>query len=82
MLTCLKTVFQRITISRTMRLKTKYVRLQVTGQCTTPDKWTSCGLRRRFRRGYGDFGFYDHSDIMTKMVWSQGGHNKRRLLYF
>ena len=43
--------------------------------------WTSCGLRRRFRRGYGDFGFYDHSDIMTKMVWSQGGHNKRRLLY-
>ena len=39
MLTCLKTVFQRITISRTMRLKTKYVRLQVTGQCTTPDKW-------------------------------------------
>ena len=34
--------------------------------------WTSCGLRRRFRRGYGDFGFYDHSDIMIKMVWSQG----------
>ena len=22
------------------------------------------------------------SDIMTKMVWSQGGHIKRRLLYF
>ena len=32
-------------------------------------------------RGYDDFGFYDHSDIMTKMVWSQGGHIKRRLLY-
>ena len=26
--------------------------------------------------------FYDHSDIMTKMVWSQGSHIKRRLLYF
>ena len=25
--------------------------------------WTSCGLRRRFRCGYGGFGFYDHSDI-------------------
>ena len=22
--------------------------------------WTSCDLGRRFRRGYGDFGFYDH----------------------
>ena len=43
--------------------------------------WTSCGLRPRFRRGYGGFGFYNHSDIMTKMVWSQGGHIKRRLLY-
>ena len=44
--------------------------------------WTSCGLRRRFRRGYGGFGFYDHLDIMTKIVWSQGGHIKRRLLYY
>ena len=44
--------------------------------------WTSCGLRRRFGRGNGDFGFYDDSDILTKMVWSQGGHNKQRLLYF
>jgi len=26
------------------------------------------------------FGFYDHSDVMTKMVWSQGCHIKRRLL--
>ena len=43
--------------------------------------WTSCGLRPRFRCGYGDFSFYNHSDIMTKMVWSQGGHIKRRLLY-
>ena len=43
---------------------------------------TSCRSRFRFRRGYGDFGFYDHSDIMTKMVWSQGGHIKRRLLYY
>ena len=43
--------------------------------------WTSCGLRRRFKSCYGSFGFYDHSDIMTKMVWSQGGHIKRRLLY-
>ena len=43
--------------------------------------WTSCGLRPRFRCGYGGFGFYDHSDIMTKMAWSQGGHIKRRLLY-
>ena len=43
--------------------------------------WTSCGLRPRFSCGYGDFGFYNHSDIMTKMVWSQGGHIKRRLLY-
>ena len=42
--------------------------------------WTSCGLRRRFRSCYGGFGFYNHSDIMTKMVWSQGGHTKRRLL--
>ena len=25
-------------------------------------------------------GFYDHLDIMTKMVWSQGGHIKRRVL--
>ena len=32
--------------------------------------WASCGLRRRFRCGYGGFGFYDHSDIMTKLVWS------------
>ena len=39
--------------------------------------WTSCCLLRRFRRGYGDFGFYDHSDIMTKMVWSQKGHITR-----
>ena len=31
--------------------------------------------------GYGNFGFYDHSDIMTKMAWSQGGHTKRHLLY-
>ena len=30
----------------------------------------SCRLRFRFRHGYGDFGSYDHSDIMTKMVWS------------
>ena len=43
--------------------------------------WTSCGLRHRFMRGYGDFGFYDHSDITTKLVWSQGGQIKRRLLY-
>ena len=43
--------------------------------------WNSCGLRRRFRSCYGDFGFYDHSGIRTKMVWSQGGHIKRRLLY-
>ena len=43
--------------------------------------WTSGGLRPRFRCGYGDFGFYNHSDIMTKMVWSQGGHIKRRLHY-
>ena len=42
--------------------------------------WTSCGLRRRFRRGYGNFGFYEHSDIVAKMVWSQGGRIKRRLL--
>ena len=46
------------------------------------DIWTSCGLRRRFRHGYGCFGFYDHSDIMTKMVWSQDGHIERRLLYY
>ena len=44
--------------------------------------WTFRGLRRRFRRGYGDFGFYDHSDIMIKMIWSQGGHIKRRQLQF
>ena len=25
---------------------------------------------------------FDHSDIMTKMFWSQGGHIKRGLLYF
>ena len=37
--------------------------------------WTSRGLRSRFRHGYGNFGFYDHSNIMTKMVWSQGGHD-------
>ena len=43
--------------------------------------WISCGLRHRFRCGYDGFGFYDHSDIMTKMVWSQGGDTKRRLLY-
>ena len=43
--------------------------------------WTSCGLRRRFRSCYGGFGFYNQSDIMTKMVWSQGGHIKLRLLY-
>ena len=42
--------------------------------------WTSCDLRRRFRCGYGGFGFYNHSDIMTKMVWSQGGHIKWRQL--
>ena len=36
--------------------------------------WTSCGLRRRFRSCYGGFGFYSLLDIMTKMVWSQGGH--------
>ena len=36
--------------------------------------WTSFGLRPRFRCGYGAFGFYNHSDIMTKVVWSQGGH--------
>ena len=45
--------------------------------------WTSCGLRRRFRSYYGGFDFYDHSDIMTKMVWSKVvGHIRRRLLYF
>ena len=33
--------------------------------------WTSCGLRPRFRCGYGDFDFYNHSDIMTTLVWSQ-----------
>ena len=33
--------------------------------------WISCGLRHRFRCGYDGFGFYDHSDIMTKMAWSQ-----------
>ena len=44
--------------------------------------WTSCGLRRRFRSCHGGFGFYNHSDLMTKMVWSQGGHIKRRLLYY
>ena len=43
--------------------------------------WTSCGLRRQFRSCYGGFSFYNHSDIMTKMVWSQGGHIKRRLPY-
>ena len=43
--------------------------------------WISCGLRRRFRCGYDGFGFYDHSDTMTKMVWSQSGHINRRLLY-
>ena len=41
--------------------------------------WTSCGLRRRFRRGYGDFGFCEHLGITTKMVWSHRGHIKRRL---
>ena len=35
--------------------------------------WTSCGLPRRFGHGDGDFGFYDHSGIMTKMVWSELG---------
>ena len=44
--------------------------------------WISCGLRHRFRCGYDGFGFYNHSDIMTKMVWSQSGHVKRRLLYY
>ena len=44
--------------------------------------WICCGLRHRFMCGYGGFGFYDHSDIMTKMAWSQSGHIKRRLLYF
>ena len=44
--------------------------------------WISCGLRHRFRCGYDGFGFYDHSDIMTKMVWSQSGHINRRLLYY
>ena len=43
--------------------------------------WTSCGLRPRFRCGDGGFGFYNHSDIVIKMVLSQGGHIKRRLLY-
>ena len=43
--------------------------------------WTSCDLRRRFKSCCGGFSFYDHSDIMTKMVWSQGGHIKLRLLY-
>ena len=43
--------------------------------------WISCGLGHRFRCGYDGFGFYDHLDIMTKMVWSQSGHIKRRLLY-
>ena len=27
------------------------------------------------------FSFHNHLDILTKMVWSQGGHIKRRLLY-
>ena len=44
--------------------------------------WTSCGLRPRFRCGYGDFGFYHLSYIMTKMVRSQGGHIKWLQLYF
>ena len=26
--------------------------------------WASCGLRRRFRRGYGDFGFYDQNGLV------------------
>ena len=43
--------------------------------------WSSCGLRSRFRCDYGDFGFYEHSDITNKMVWSQGGHTKQCLLY-
>ena len=30
---------------------------------------------------YGGFGFYDHLDIMNKMVWSQIDHIQRRLLY-
>jgi len=34
------------------------------------------------RYGYGSFGFYDHLDIMTKMVWSQGGYIKWRVLYY
>ena len=38
-------------------------------------------LYYRFRSCYGGFGFYNHWDIMTKMVWSQGGHIERRLLY-
>ena len=44
--------------------------------------WTSCGLQSQFWSCYGGLGFYDHLDIMTKMVWSQCGHIKQRLLYF
>ena len=46
------------------------------------DIWTSCGLRRRFRRSYGDFGFYDHLNKMTKMVWSLDGYMKRRQVHW
>ena len=42
--------------------------------------WTSWGLQHRFRCDYDGFGFYDHLDIMIKMVWSQGGHIKQHLL--
>ena len=32
---------------------------------------TVFGLLAAYGIDYGDFGFYDHSDIVTKMVWSQ-----------
>ena len=39
--------------------------------------WLTASIQVRLWRLH----FYDHSDIKTKMVWSQIGHIKRRLLY-
>ena len=38
-------------------------------------------LHGQFRRGYDNFGFYDYFDIMTEMVWSQGGHTVSLIVF-
>ena len=43
--------------------------------------WTFCGFTASIKARLWRLRFYDHSDIMAKMLWSQGGHIKRRPLY-